>query len=157
MLLSQKTIGVTSSRVSDGSFKDSAKKSPEDFTRKRKMGFEELMIFMLMNFKCTAQTALRRFFGSLGVSMFMKQQSFSEARYKIRYEAFAELFHLTGETMLGELCKTWHGYRVIAFDGSKVNLPADEALLYLILHIAQRLCLTRRNSPYSIEATLLLM
>jgi hypothetical protein len=58
----------------------------------------------------------------------MRQQSFSEARYKIRYEAFQELFHLTGETMVKELGNTWHGFRVLTFDGSKINLPADESL-----------------------------
>ena len=127
--MSQKVIGNTSGRVSDEDFKDAAKKNPKDFTRKRKMGFEELMLFMLMNFKCTAQSALRRFFSGLGVSLFMRQQSFSEARYKIRHEAFQELFHLTGETMVEELGNTWHGFRVLAFDGSKINLPSDDNLL----------------------------
>lgn len=128
MYLSQTVIGNTSSRVYETDFKDSSKKNPQDFTRFRKMSFEELVLFMLMNFKCTAQTALRRFFKDVGETVFMRQQSFSEARYKIRYQAFVELFHLTAEPMIEECSKSWHGFRVIAFDGSKVNLPADEDL-----------------------------
>ena len=129
MLLSQKVIGITSDKVAEPNFMDSAKVSPKDFTRKRKMGFEELISFMLMNFKCTAQTALRRFFKDLGSDEFMRQQSFSEARYKIRYQAFVELFKLTVSPMLEDLQEFWHGYRVLGFDGSKINLPADGKLI----------------------------
>ena len=129
MILSQKVIGITSSKVSEVGYKDASKVNHKDFTRKRKMGFEELMLFMLMNFKCTTQTALRRFFKDLGSDEFMRQQSFSEARYKIRYQAFAELFELTVAPMLEDLREFWHGYRVLGFDGSKINLPADNSLL----------------------------
>ena len=83
---------------------------------------------MLMSFKCTAQSALRRFFKDLGCKISMKQQSFSEARYKIKVEAFVLLFQLTVKAMVPECCLTWHGYRVLAIDGSKVGLPTDAAL-----------------------------
>jgi hypothetical protein len=129
MRISEKVIGLSSDEVHSGEFRDFAKKRSSDFTRKRKMSFEELVLFMLMSFKCTAQSALRRFFKDLGKGVKMKQQSFSEARYKIRVEAFIRLFLLTAEAMLPECRKTWHNYRVLAIDGSKITLPDDKALL----------------------------
>jgi len=86
------------------------------------------MMFMLIQLKCSTQTGLRRFFTMIGKHVFMKQQSFSEARKKVKVSAFIELFKLTATEMTGNLHKTWHGYRVEAIDGTKVALPADTAL-----------------------------
>ena len=129
MGLSEKVIGLTSYAVGNSDYKELSRKSPKDFTRNRKMPFEELVLLMLMSFKCTAQSALRSFFKDLGHKISMKQQSFSEARYKIKVVAFVFLFQLTVKAMVPECCLTWHSYRVLAIDGSKVNLPADAALL----------------------------
>ena len=59
----------------------------------------------------------------------MKQQSFSEARYKIKVDAFIRLFLLTVTAMLPECRDTWHNYRVFAIDGSKIALPDDKRLM----------------------------
>ena len=128
MNLSQRLIESTSIKVRAEDFKSSSKVKGRDFSRKRKLSFEELILFMLMNFKSTAQSALRRLFKDIGRAVFMRQQSLSEARYKIRHEAFIELFRLTVEPMLEECQKKWHGYRLLAIDGSKINLPSDASL-----------------------------
>jgi hypothetical protein len=61
--------------------------------------------------------------------MFITQQSYSEARMKIRYQAFEMLHEASVETMMENCHKTWHGYRVTAIDGSKIKLPTDKNLL----------------------------
>jgi len=109
-------------------FKERSRKNAKDFTRKRTMPFEELMMFMLIQLKCSTQTGLRRFFAMIGKHVFMKQQSFSETRKKVKVSAFIELFILTAAEMTDNSHKTWHGYRVNAIDGTKVALPADAAL-----------------------------
>jgi hypothetical protein len=93
------------------------------------MTFEELVIFMLLSFKCSAATALRRFFEKISKNdTTMTQQSLSEARKKITVWAFRHLFELTANVMTENCAKKWLNYRVYAIDGSKIALPADETL-----------------------------
>jgi hypothetical protein len=58
----------------------------------------------------------------------MSQQAFSEARKKLKWEAFRELFEATVEAAYRGEIKRWRGYRLLAIDGSKINLPNDPGL-----------------------------
>ena len=129
MKLSQQLAEQLSSKIFGKKFKDSARKRVEDFTRKRGMSFEELILYMLTSLKCSTASSLRRFFVTIGVSLCIAQQSFSEARQKVKVEAFIELFETTVDPMLKHGTNTWHGYRVLAIDGSKISLPADKKVL----------------------------
>jgi hypothetical protein len=53
------------------------------------------------------------------------QQSFSEARSKLKWEAFRFLFDSNVSDIYNYGFKTWNGYRISAVDGSKIQLPAD--------------------------------
>ena len=128
-MLCQELVGQTKCNVNCSEFKKDARKSKEDFTRNRKMSFEELVIFVLLSLKCSTASALRRFFSDIGKSIFMTQQSLSEARSKISVRAFVRLFKLTVDTMTKHCTKKWHGYRIYAIDGSKISLPAGKELL----------------------------
>jgi hypothetical protein len=106
-----------------------AKQKTQDFTRNRKMPFVKLMLFMLNMVRCSTQTCLDRFFDLIGQSdARMTQQSFSEARKKIRWEAFQKLFKGTMNHIYTGYYETWHGYRVSATDGSKLQMPDDRKL-----------------------------
>jgi len=129
MQLTNEITTCTNSTVYNNEFKEASKKKATDFTRNRKMPFEEVILFMLLSLKCSTQSALRRFFTSISKPVVMKQQSFSEARTKVKVEAFITLFKLTVEIMTKRRVKKWHGYRVYAVDGSKIALPADKKLL----------------------------
>jgi len=52
----------TGQKVYNESFKSEAKKREQDFTRNRKLKFEDLMFYMLLSLKNSTATALRRFF-----------------------------------------------------------------------------------------------
>ena len=119
---------LTKSRIFSPKFKDRVRKNPTDFTRKRIMGFEELILYMLLSFKSSTAASLRRFFIGMSMNLFMTQQSLSEARTKVHVSAFVELFELTVEAMTEECTNTWHNYRIYAVDGTKIQLPADEKL-----------------------------
>jgi hypothetical protein len=123
-------VSRTKSNVDGSEFKDEARKNDTDFTRNRKMSFEELVVFVLISFKCSTASALRRFFSDIGksVSVFMTQQSLSEARNKLTVRAFVILFELTVDTMTRHCTNKWHGYRIYAIDGSKISLPTDKKL-----------------------------
>jgi hypothetical protein len=58
----------------------------------------------------------------------MTQQSFSEARQKLKWEAIQELFELIMNEIYTGYTERWNDYRVMAIDGSKVALPSDKKL-----------------------------
>ena len=127
-MLCKTIVNQTYNDVNCSGFKREARKNTTDFTRSRKMPFEELVIFVLISLKCSTASALRRFFTNIRKSIFMTQQSLSEARNKLTVRAFVRLFKLTVNTMTEHCTNKWHGYRIYAIDGSKISLPADKKL-----------------------------
>jgi hypothetical protein len=75
--------------------------------------------------KESSQNALERYFGKPGEAVHMSRQAFSEARKKLRWQAFRELFETTVEAAYQGTIKRWREYRLLAIDGSKINLPND--------------------------------
>jgi hypothetical protein len=111
-------------------FLEQARQHPADFTRNRKMGFTQLVTFMINLVKTSTQTALDRFFGVIGIpEIQMTQQSYSEARQKMNPEACRELFLHTTAHIYAHDVDRWHGMVLIAIDGSKLQLPNDKQLL----------------------------
>jgi ribosome-associated toxin RatA of RatAB toxin-antitoxin module len=107
-----------------------AKKRKQDFTRKRKMTFGELIYFMLSMIKESSQNALERFFPRIGkMHVHMSQQAFSAARQKIKWEAFRELFQASVTGSYHEEWEKWRGFRLMAVDGSFIQLPSDPELV----------------------------
>jgi hypothetical protein len=92
------------------------------------MPFKKLVYFLLSMIKESSQNALERYFGKLGLNIHMSQQAFSEARQKLKWEAFVQMFEVTVEASCRGEIKRWHGYRLLAIDGSKLNLPNDPEL-----------------------------
>jgi len=122
-------VETSGEKIKSQDFLEKARKRPQDFTRNRKLPFPKLMIFMLGLIKCSIQTALDKFFEtSEDEEAHMAQQSFSEAREKIRWEAFHDLYKTITYPIYDHYYETWHGYRVSAIDGSKIQLPDDPHL-----------------------------
>ena len=118
-----------SETINSQDFLDYSRKRPEDFTRKRKMPFVKLVVFMINTCKFAIQCKLDLFFENLGVEQIhMSQQSFSEARKKIRWESFQYLFKSNVDFIYTGYYETWHGFRVSAIDGSKIQIPDDPKL-----------------------------
>ena len=116
-------------KIQSKEFLNSSRVRPQDFTRNRKMPFFKLVMFMLNIAKSSIQTRLDNFFENVAnEDMGMSQQSYSEARQKIRYDAFPELFAYGVEIIYEGHYDTWHGYRLSAVDGSKMQLPDDQKL-----------------------------
>ena len=122
-------VTQTNKMLYDEDFLERARKEAKFFMRKRKMPFPKLMGCILGMIRESTQNALFRFFHALQASTFMSQQAFSEARQKIRWEAFQELFRMTVSMAYRGYYETWQGYRVLAIDGSMLALPSDPALL----------------------------
>ena len=122
-------IETCKERISSPEFLNLARTRPQDFTRNRKMPFTQLIVFMINMIKSSTQTCLDNFFEMIGrEDIHMTQQSFSEARQKINWEAFRELLKTVVESIYTGYYETWHGYRISAIDGSKTQIPDDQDL-----------------------------
>ena len=128
--ISLKNVTETSDeKINSQEFLNFASQRPQDFTRNRKMPFALLVMFMLNMIKSTIQNCLNSFLTKTGgQDIHMKQQSFSEAREKIKWQAFRELFMTIVNLIYTGYYETWHGYRVSAVDGSKMQIPDDKKL-----------------------------
>ena len=85
---------------------------------------------MLGMVKDSTQNALARFFQRAGKDdIHMSQQAFSKARQKIKWEALEEMFQTSVDGSYNEEWVRWKGFRLLAADGSFIQLPSDAALL----------------------------
>jgi hypothetical protein len=128
--ISLKNVAETSEeKINSQEFLNSARQRPQDFTRNRKMPFAHLVMFMLNMIKSSIQNCLDSYFERTGqLDIHMKEQSFSEARQKIKWEAFRDLFKTIVNLIYTGYFETWHGYRVSAIDGTKLQIPDDQYL-----------------------------
>ena len=111
---------------------EAARLKPTFFTRKRKMTFSEIVLFILSGFKTSTQVALNRFFhDSLEKRSPLSQQALSKARSHFDHSPFEFFFRdqvsrrFSGEHEIRLL----HGFQVFAVDGSDVALPDTPKLL----------------------------
>jgi hypothetical protein len=109
-------------------FKDRHRRNKKDFTRKRCLTFTIIVTFLLNLVKRALQDELDEFFKlMIGVEIAMRivtKSAFSQARKKLKYEAFIEL----NQAQVGYFyehfeSELWHGFRLLAVDGSTSELP----------------------------------
>lgn len=111
-------------------FLNRARTSNRYFTRNRKLNFKNIMLFIIRGITKNTQAELRDFMiNVLKQDVSCSKQAFSKARQHIRYEAFRELMDCSVEFFYSEAEYTKiHDYRVLAIDGSKLNLPDSPEL-----------------------------
>lgn len=104
-----------------------------DFTRKRCLTFVIVILFLINLVKRALQDELDEFFkvldGAAIAVRLVTKSAFSQARQKLKSEAFIELnqtqvryFYAHFETA------TWQGFRVVAVDGSMSDLPNTDEI-----------------------------
>ncbi len=116
-------------RIESNQFLVIARKKESAFTRKRKMPFCDIIFFMLGSLRRSVQRELEIFFQEKGKAM-VSRQAFAIAREQIRPEALRSLNDDVIEqfqTEDGDI-ETYKGYRLIAVDGSIIDLPNTKAL-----------------------------
>lgn len=110
--------------ILSSSFLERSRMNLRDFTRVRKLPFSRLM-FLCLNYitRPTFTEALQFFRNVIKVDDFVTQQFLSEARQKVKYEAFQEVFETILEKALTvEDFELFHGYRLLAIDGTTIQL-----------------------------------
>ncbi|MFZ5553078.1 MAG: IS4 family transposase [Bacteroidota bacterium] len=101
--------------------------SDTNFTRKNKLTFSSVALTILHLFKESNEFNLATFLPSIGCAA-VKGPAFSMARYKIRLSFFLELNELLTNHIKTLNPKLWNGYRLIAGDGTTVNLPPSKQI-----------------------------
>lgn len=108
--------------------------SDRDFTRQRVLTFTIVAVSILRGHKFSLQNALNKVFEALGkLRLTPTNSAFCQARQKISPELFVHLhqtarddfYQLYGQD--GEVL-TWRGHRVLAYDGTYINLPNTPVL-----------------------------
>ena len=103
------------------------------FTRDRKLPLPQLVRFLLNLRKGANQDELDRFFEVVceqPLADSVSKSALTQARAKRRPEAFSELSEvLVNEAMRTLPMRRWHGFRLLAVDGSTFLLPKEPAIV----------------------------
>jgi hypothetical protein len=126
-----RAIAIESTRraIHDKEFQNKHKVSSKDFSRNRKLTFVNMVSMILRLVKNSLQIECNLFGDLMDIDPASKQ-AFSQARSKLRPEAFEELWgngirvFYTHEGNKG----LWKGYRLVAGDGSTLRLPNSQDL-----------------------------
>ena len=119
--------------LESNAFKERYRTCEKAFTRNRTLTFPIVILFLLNLVKRGLQDELDEFFkaftGDKVATRVVTKSAFCQARRKLDYRAFIELnqaqvdyFYQENEPYL------WHGFRLLAIDGSMADLPQNEAV-----------------------------
>lgn len=129
-ILTLKLANLVLNILGSTKFLNSSRTSDRCFIRNRKLNFKNIMLFIIRGITKNIQSELRDFMIKvLKQDEACSKQAFSKARQNIKYEAFRELVGYSVDLFYDEAEYTkFHDYRVLAVDGSKLNLPDSSEL-----------------------------
>lgn len=121
-------------RLTDPDFRERHRRSPKDFVRERCLPFVVVVLFLLNLVKRALQDELDEFFkldsDAVVATRTVTKSAFSQARKKLKAEAFIELNRVQVEYFYTHFAyKTWQGFRVVAVDGSTAQLFATPDII----------------------------
>jgi hypothetical protein len=121
-------INKLKERIESIDILEKARERSQDFIRSRKVGFVSLMLLIMSLLRKTLQLELDEFIREVNSEKdeTYTKQSFSEARQKIKPEIFSILNHELIDMYYTQNYKGYRGYRVLAIDGSKIQLPNNK-------------------------------
>lgn len=103
-------------------------------TRDRKLNFKNLITFISKGVKSSLQRELDSFYREVSGSDFnireVTKGAFTQARAKLKYEAFIELNDNVVESFYSEApYLVWNEMRLLAVDGSRLLLPKHPSVI----------------------------
>ncbi|HOZ98302.1 MAG TPA: IS4 family transposase [Niabella sp.] len=129
-LFREKTINEIIKTIQDDQFVSQCRTEcgRKGFSRNRKLTFAHLIVLLVQGLTRSLQRELNSFYQKLQNEDFSIQyivkSSFTKARAKLKHTAFVELNKVCLKPFYDEApYRTWHGYRLLAVDGSTAMLP----------------------------------
>lgn len=116
-------------------FKTRNKNGSKSFIRDRVFTFKTLVVFIMTQLQRAVQRELDDFINLMsepGSSLYkVSKAAFTKARKKLKYTAFVELNDIIVQTFYKstEDLKYWRGFRLLAGDGSTVEVPNSDELV----------------------------
>lgn len=101
------------------------KNSETDFTRKRKLSFERLVLFIVRLCKKTLSVEMERFLEEMNANISCSVAAFSLQRMKLNPSFFYSwnmVLWMNFYSEYGSKIKRWRGFRVLGGDGSNISL-----------------------------------
>ena len=127
---SKKFINYIRNQIYSKQFLESNRKSDKDFTRKRKLTFPKIILFMLNSIKKSLQKELTEFFLNFSNEKNITNSAFCQSRMKLSHTAFIELNDgVIKEFYTDNIFNLWNGFRLLAIDGSRLQLPLSLELI----------------------------
>lgn len=122
-------IAALRRRLHDAKFRARHRVRPADFTRRRRLPFQLVVLFVLQKSVQSLQRHVRAFFAELADGAPATPGACTHARAKLRHTAFIELnrdcvLPASYGPAPARPVQRWHGHRVLAVDSSLVRLPA---------------------------------
>jgi hypothetical protein len=104
------------------------------FTRNRKLSFQTVTLLILRLLKSSVKTELKSFYTTVfkvdQVINWVTDGAFCRARQRIRHTLFIDLHKFIVRFFYANIgYKRWFDFRVLAIDGSELNLPSSKELL----------------------------
>lgn len=104
------------------------------FTRNRTLPFQTVVLLILQLLKSSVKTELKTFYTTVfkvdEVVNWVGDAAFCKARQKIKHQLFIDLYKLIVSIFYTQIGgKRWCGFRLLATDGSELNLPSSKELL----------------------------
>lgn len=104
------------------------RKSPRDFSRNRLLPFSTVILFLTNLLKNSLGVELKYFFKMMEQTDIpinkVSDSAFCQARKKLRHEAFIELNQVQTSFFYEQYpLRTWFDFRLLAIDGSTLDLP----------------------------------
>lgn len=117
-------------KLNDFLFKCSYRLSSNYFSRESKMGFKETVLFMMNMVKKSLQLELNSYFRTVLKNDFaVSKQAYSKARQQIDPALFIDLYESNVKGFYEcDDCKNWNSYRLLAVDGTVLELPNTQLL-----------------------------
>ena len=104
------------------------------FSRNRKLPFQTVTLIILQLLKSSIKSELKSFYTTIfkvdQVVNWVSDGSFCKARQKIRHHLFIDLYkYIVRQIYTQTGVKRWFHFRLLAVDGSELNLPSSKELL----------------------------
>lgn len=104
------------------------------FTRKRRLPFQTVTLLILRLLKSSVKTELKSFYTTVfkvdQVINWVTDGAFCRARQRIRHTLFIDLYKFIVRFFYAHIgYKRWFHFRILAVDGSELNLPSSKELL----------------------------
>lgn len=98
------------------------------------MPFQKVVLIILQLLKSSVKTELKAFYTTVfkvdEVVNWVSDAAFCKARQKIKYHLFIDLYKIFVRNFYHKTCvKRWFHFRLLAVDGSVLNLPSSKELL----------------------------